>query len=76
MTGVPKKTTLSAVREALLRDPISIAYRHGGVLLYHMVLVGQVGRRASPLDDGLRPDYAPMRTRGPSPNRRQVHVTH
>ena len=46
MTGTPENTILSAVREALLRDPISIAYRHGGVLLNHMVLVGEVGRQA------------------------------
>ncbi len=44
--GTPENTPLSVVRAALLRDPISIAYRHGGVLLYHMVLVGQVGRQA------------------------------
>jgi len=40
VTGTPENTILSGVREALLRDPISIAYRHGGVLLNHMVLVG------------------------------------
>jgi hypothetical protein len=38
--GTPENTPLSVVRAALLRDPISIAYQHGGVLLDHTVLVG------------------------------------
>lgn len=44
--GTPQDIPLNMVRVALLRDPISIAYLHGGILLDHNVVVGssQTGR--------------------------------
>lgn len=38
--GTPQSTPLDMVQAALLRDPISIAYQHGGILLEHKVVVG------------------------------------
>jgi hypothetical protein len=38
--GTPKTTSVGAVREALRRDPISLAYKNGGILLQHEVVVG------------------------------------
>lgn len=37
--GTPSTTPLSAVQAALQRDPISLAYQHGGILLHHEVVV-------------------------------------
>ena len=38
--GTPQSTPVGTVQAALLRDPISIAYQHGGILLDHKVVVG------------------------------------
>ena len=37
--GTPRTTPLDTIQAALLRDPISMAYRSGGVLLHEEVLV-------------------------------------
>ncbi|NQW24676.1 MAG: hypothetical protein HQ475_14700 [SAR202 cluster bacterium] len=37
--GTPKTTPLEVVQAALQRDPISLAYQHGGILLDHQVVV-------------------------------------
>jgi hypothetical protein len=39
VTGTPQDIPLDMVRAALLRDPISIAYLNGGILLEHKVIV-------------------------------------
>ena len=38
--GTPQDISLEMVQAALLRDPMSITYRHGGILLEHHVVVG------------------------------------
>ena len=38
--GTPQSTPVATVQAALLRDPLSIAYQHGGILLDHKVVVG------------------------------------
>ena len=38
--GTPQSTPTEMVQAALLRDPMSIAYQHGGILLQHNVVVG------------------------------------
>ena len=38
--GTPQDIPLDMVRAAVLRDPISIAYLHGGILFDHQVVVG------------------------------------
>ena len=38
--GTPQDIPLDMIRAALLRDPISIAYLNGGILLDHKVVVG------------------------------------
>ena len=40
LPGTPQETPLEVVQAALLRDPISIAYKQGGILLEHNVVVG------------------------------------
>lgn len=37
--GTPSTTPLSTIQAALLRDPISLAYQNGGILLNHEVVV-------------------------------------
>lgn len=39
LSGTPRTAPIEAVQAALLRDPISMAYRNGGVLLYKEVVV-------------------------------------
>lgn len=38
--GTPQSTPIEMVQAALLRDPMSITYQHGGILLEHNVVVG------------------------------------
>lgn len=38
--GTPQDIPLDMVQAALLRDPMSITYQHGGILLEHNVVVG------------------------------------
>jgi hypothetical protein len=38
--GTPRDIPLEMVQAALLRDPMSITYQHGGILLEHNVVVG------------------------------------
>ena len=40
LPGTPQETPLEMVQAALLRDPISIAYKQGGILLEHNVVTG------------------------------------
>lgn len=39
LPGMPQDTPLEMVQAALLRDPLSIAYKQGGILLEHNVVV-------------------------------------
>ena len=38
--GTPQSTPVNTVQAALLRDPMSVVYQHGGILLEHNVVVG------------------------------------
>ena len=38
--GTPQTTPMEMVQAALLRDPMSVAYQQGGILLQHNVVVG------------------------------------
>ena len=40
LPGTSQETPLEMVQAALLRDPISIAYKRGGILLEHNVVIG------------------------------------
>ena len=39
LPGTPQDIPLEAVQAALLRDPVSLAYLHGGILTEHQVFV-------------------------------------
>ena len=38
--GTPREIPIDMVQAALLRDPMSITYQHGGILLEHTGVVG------------------------------------